>query len=126
MRMIPALHRGSRGCIADGVLVEFVALLDAAAVVGDGHAFVFEVEQEHVLVLLGGFDGLGYDRGHAAEVVDVIGEGDSVGELFGGVDGQLVGDVHILRALEDLGVIHVGDDRLISRERSSLRRSIRI
>ena len=79
----------------------------------DGLLLVFEVEAEHVLGLFGGFDGLGGDGGHAAEVVDVIGEGDGVGELFGGVDFELAGDVHVLRALENLRVVDVGDDGLI-------------
>ncbi len=43
----------------------------------------------------------------------MIGEGDGVGELFGGVDGELVGDVHVLRAFEDLRVVDVGDDGLV-------------
>ena len=79
----------------------------------DGLLLVFEVEAEHVLGLLGCLDGLGGDGGHAAEVVDVVGDGEGVGELFGGVDGELVGDVHVRRAFEDLRVVDVGDDGLV-------------
>ena len=43
----------------------------------------------------------------------MVGDGECVGQLFGGVDGELIGDVHILRAFEDLGVVDVGDDGLI-------------
>jgi hypothetical protein len=98
--------------LAEGELVELVGLLDAAAVVADGLDFVGEVEAEHVFGLLAGLDGLGGDGGHAAEVVDLVGEDEGVGELFGGVDGELGGDVHVGRALEDLGVVDVGDDSL--------------
>ncbi len=45
------LHEDLADGFADGELVELVALLDAAAVVGDGLLFVFEVEAEHVFVL---------------------------------------------------------------------------
>ena len=105
-------RRISRSCFAEGELVELVGLLDAAAVVADGLDFVVEVEAEHVFGLLAGLDGLGGDGGHAAEVVDLVGEDEGVGELFGGVDGELGGDVHVGRALEDLRVVDVGDDGL--------------
>ena len=99
--------------LAEGVFVEFVALLDAAAVLGDGLFLVFEIEVEHVFGLLGGFNRLGFNRGHAAEIVDVAGDGKGVGEFFSGVDGELSGNVHVLRSLEDLRVIYVGDDGLV-------------
>jgi len=98
--------------LAEGELVEFVGLLDATTVVADGFDFVGEIEAEHVFGLLAGLDGLGGDGGHAAEVVDLVGDGDGVGKLFGGVDGELGGDVHVGRSLEDLGVVDVGDDSL--------------
>src|ERR1700752_2189113 len=53
-----------------GELVEFVGLLDAAAVVTDGFLLVFEIEAEHFLGFFGGLDGLGSDGGHSAEIVD--------------------------------------------------------
>ena len=36
-----------------------------------------------------------------------------MGELFFGVDLEFAGDVHVLRSLEDLGVVDIGDDGLI-------------
>ena len=107
------LHEDLANGLAESELVEFVALLDAAAILGDGFLLIFEIEPEHVFGLLGGFDRLRGDGGHAAEIVDVVGDGEGVGQLFGGVDGELVGDVHILRAFEDLGVVDVGNDGLI-------------
>ena len=56
---------------------------------------------------------MGVTDGHAAEVVDLIGDGEGVGELFVGVDCELVGDVHVGRSLEDLRVVDVGDDGLV-------------
>ena len=110
--MVLLLEEDLADLLGRGELAEFVALLDAAAVLADGLVFVVEVEAEHVFGLLGGLDGLGRDGGHAAEVVDLVGEDDGVGELFGGVDGELGGDVHVGRAFEDLRVVDVGDDGL--------------
>ena len=94
--------------LAKGELVELVGLADAAAVVADGLDFVVEVEAKHVLSFFAGFDGFGGDGGHAAEVVDLVGEDEGVGELFPGMDLKLAGDVHVLRAFEDLGVVDAG------------------
>ena len=98
--------------LAEGELVELVGLLDSATVVADGFDFVVEVEAKHFLGLFAGLDGLGGDGGHAAEVVDLVGEDEGVGELFLGVDLELAGDVHVSRAFEHLGVVDVGDDGL--------------
>jgi len=97
---------------AEGELVEGVDLADATAVVADGFLLVLEVEAEHVFGLLAGLDGLGGDGGVAAEDVNPIAELEGVGELFLGVDFEFAGDVHVGRALEDLGVVDVGDDGL--------------
>ena len=94
--------------LAEGELIELVGLADAAAVVANGFDFVVEVEAKHVLSFFAGFDCLGGDGGHAAQVVDLVGEDESVGELFPGMDLKLAGDVHVLRAFEDLGVVDVG------------------
>jgi hypothetical protein len=98
--------------LAKGELIELVGLADAAAVVANGFALVVEVEAEHVLGLLAGLDGFGGDGGHAAEVVDLVGEDEGVGKLFLGMDLKLAGDVHVSRTFEDLGVVDVGDDGL--------------
>ena len=97
---------------AEGELVELVGLADAAAVVADGLLLVFEVEAEHVFGLFAGLDGLGGDGGVAAEEVDPVAELEGVVELLPGVDFELAGDVHVGGALEDLGVVDVGDDGL--------------
>jgi hypothetical protein len=99
------LHEDLADGLAKGELVELVALLDSAAIVGDGLALVFEVEAQHVFGFLGGLDGLGDDGGHTAEIVDVIGEGE--GEFFGGVHGELVGDIHVLRRFSFSGAQRV-------------------
>ena len=59
-----------------------------------------------------GLDGLGGDGGVAAEEVDPVAELEGVVELLLGVDFELAGDVHVGGALEDLGVVDVGDDGL--------------
>ena len=43
----------------------------------------------------------------------MIGDGEGVSKLFFGVDFEFTGDVHVGRSLEDLRVVHVGDDGLI-------------
>src|SRR5690349_9439265 len=48
---------------AERVFVHGVSLLDAAAVVRDCDTLVFEIKFEHLLGLVGGFDGFGSDRG---------------------------------------------------------------
>ena len=57
--------------------------------------------------------GLGVDGRHAAEVVDLLGDDQGVLQFLAGVLLQLVGDVHVLGALEHLRVDDVGDDRLV-------------
>ena len=46
------LHENLADGFADGVLVEFVALLDAAAVVAYGFLLIFEIETKHIFILL--------------------------------------------------------------------------
>ena len=57
--------------------------------------------------------GCGVDGRHAAEVVDLLGDRQRVLQLLAGVDLQLLGDGHVLGALEHLRVDDVGDDRLV-------------
>jgi hypothetical protein len=112
-KVVLFLHEDLPKRLANGKLVQFVALLDAAAVVGDGLFFVLEIEAEHVFGLFGRLNGLGRNGGHAAKIVDVVGESEGMSELFCRMDGEFVGDIHVLRALENLGVNNVGDDGLV-------------
>ena len=57
------LHEYLADGLAEGEFVELVALLDAAAIVGDGLSFVFEIEAEHVFGFLGCLDQLWGDGG---------------------------------------------------------------
>ena len=57
-----------------GEFAEGFALAYALAIVADGLVFVVEVEAEHLLGVVGGFDWLRSDGGHFAEVVDLAGE----------------------------------------------------
>jgi hypothetical protein len=97
---------------AEGELVEFFGLADAAAVVADGLLLVFEVEAEHVGGLVAGLDGLVGDGRHSSEEIDPVAELEGVIEFLLGVDFELAGDVHVGRSLEDLRIIDVGDDGL--------------
>ena len=97
---------------AEGELVEFVDLADAAAVVADGLLFVLQVEAEHVGGLFAGLDGLGGDGRVSAEEIDPVTELEGVVEFLLGVDFELAGNVHVGCAFEALGVVDVGDDGL--------------
>ncbi len=87
--------------------------LDPLAVVADSLVLVVEIEPEHVGGLLGDLHRQRRRGRHPAEIVDVLGDLERVLELLRGVELELVGDVHVLGALERLRVHHVGDDRLV-------------
>ena len=97
----------------ESVVTEGFGLLDALAVVLDGVSLVIEVEAQHLFGFVGEFDGLGGCGGHATKVVDLIGEDHGVLELFSGVELELGGDIHPLRAGDHVAVYGVGDDGLV-------------
>src|SRR5436190_5637917 len=88
-------------------------LANALAVLGDRELFVFEVGAEHRLGIFGSLDGLGRHRRHAAEVINLLGDFDRVGEFFAGVLFQFARDVGVRSAFEHLAVHGVGDDGLV-------------
>ena len=89
------------------------ALADAGTVLGDRLRFVGQVEAQQVGCLVGHLHRLGHRRRRPAEIVDLLGENERVLQLFAGVDLQLLRDRHVLSALQDLRVHHVGNDRLV-------------
>ena len=99
--------------LGDGVFVERFGLFDSAAVVFYGLDFVLKIEVEHILGVFRGLNELGGDGRHTAEVIDRISDLEGVLELFLGVDREFIGDVHVGRALENLGVVDVGYDGLV-------------
>ena len=107
------LDQDAADVFGDGVFAEGFALPDALAVVADRFVLVVEVETEHVFGLVGELDRLHGGRWHAAEIVDLAGDRQRVLQLFTGVDLQLFGDGHVLRAFDGLRVDDVGDDRLV-------------
>jgi hypothetical protein len=94
-------------------LAQRLGLPDPLLVVADRLVLGLQVEAEQ---LLGGLRDAHRGRAdgrHAAEVVDLLGDGHGVAQLLLGVLRQLLGDGHVLRALDHLRVHDVGDDRLI-------------
>jgi len=82
-------------------------------VVADRVVLVLEIELEHFLGLLRRLDRFRSHRGHAAEIIDLLGDEQGMLQLLARVRLQLLGNVHVLGPLEDLRVDHIGDDRLI-------------
>jgi len=99
--------------LGDGEFAERFALTDPLAVIADRVGLVLEIGAQHLLGLGGDLDRLRHHRRHRAEIVDLARDGQRVAQLLGSVLLELVGDAHILRALEDLRVDDIGDDRLV-------------
>ena len=83
---------------------EGVALADAFAVGAHGVVLVVDRSARSIVFgILGQLHRQGGGVGHAAEVVDQLGDGDGVRELLGGVHLELLRDRHVcapLRACE--------------------------
>ena len=97
----------------EGEFAHGFGLADALAIVGDGFAFVIQIEAEHVLGFVGHFDWLGRGDGRAAEVIDLLGDFEGVIEFFGSVGFEFASDVGEGGAFDHFAVNDVGDDGLV-------------
>src|ERR1017187_4890021 len=111
--MVLLLHQDLANLFRHRVLPERFALPDAIAVIADGLVLIVEIEAEHLLRVFRRAHRLGSHRRHLAEIVDLTRDGQGMIEFLLGVDFQLGGDVHVLRASEHLRIDHVANDGLI-------------
>ena len=88
--------------LGDRVFLQRLALLQALAIVPDRVVLVVEIGAQHHFGLVAEDDRLGRRRGHAAKIVDVLGDGQRVRQFLASVRLELRGDVHVRRALQHL------------------------
>jgi hypothetical protein len=81
---------------------EGFALPHAIAVVANRFVLIVEIESQHLLGVFGRFDRLRRDRGHLTEIVDLAGNRERMLQFLRGVQLELIGDTHVLGALEHL------------------------
>ncbi len=94
-------------------LAERLALTNAIAIVTDGLIFVFEVEAQHFFRVIRRAHGLGRDGRHLAEIIDLPGNDKRMLKLIMRVRLELIGNGHVLGALEHLRIDNIGDDGLV-------------
>ena len=100
--MLLLLAQNLADVLRNGELAQGLALADAFAVRPDGVGFVLEIGPQHAARIVGHLHGLGLDARRSPEVVDLLGDGERVLELFAGMLLELLGDRHELGALQHL------------------------
>src|ERR1019366_6440161 len=87
---------------AHGIFSQVLALADSLAIISNRFRFVVEIELQH----LGGFfrcsDGLGFNRRHTAEIINLLGDDQGVTQFLRSVLFKFARDVHELSTLQDL------------------------
>jgi len=82
-------------------------------VIANCFALILQVESQHVFRFFLSLNWFGGYRGHRTKVVDLAGAGQRMVEFLFGVQGKLVCNVQLFRALEYLGIDHVPYDGLV-------------
>ena len=111
--MVLLLHENLANLFSHRIFSKRFTLRDAIAVITNGFIFIVEIVAEHVFRVFRCADRLRTRHRHFAEVIDLPRQSQGMIELLLGVNFQLSGDVHVLGALEHLGIDDVGDDGLI-------------
>src|ERR1700744_1428040 len=100
-----------------GEFAETFALPHTLSIISDRLVLVFKIKAKHLAGVFGGAYLFWSGAGHFAEVVDLARYHQRMFQLLRCMRLQLIGDVHIFCAFEDLGINDIGDNRLIfSRE----------
>ena len=107
------IHQNLPDLLGHGKPTQSFTLSNPVPVVANGLIFVFQIEAQHLVGIVGGLHRFGLYRGHFAQIVDLARDDQCVVQFLFGMNGQLIGYVHIFGALQDLGINHVGDDGLI-------------
>src|SRR5262245_23750035 len=111
--MILFLHEDLANLLGHGELSDLLTLPDSLPIVANGLVFVVEIESQHLTRFAGKFHRLRRRSRHLAQVVYLARDRKRVFELLLGMLLELVGNVHVFRALQHLGINHIGDDRLV-------------
>src|ERR1700757_2107579 len=97
--MILLLYKNFADGFTHRKLVKRIALTHAPTVLPNRLLLVFQIEAQHVFSALGGLHWLRYYRRHTAQIVDVVGYGESMLKLFVCMNLEFRGDIHVCRAL---------------------------